>query len=456
MTGWRMGYAAGPKALVSGMQLVQDQSTSNVNSITQRAALAALTGPQEPIEAMVREFHQRRDLFYGGLTQIPGVRCARPEGAFYAFPDVSAWIGKSWKGKTLRSAHDVSERLLEDLLVAAVPGEPFGAPGHLRFSFAAGRETLEKGLQRLAGLRRRPELTEPAQSSSAPDPPDDRPGAGVSGHGPMDPSVDRVTGTPPMPKRTDIKKVLVIGSGPIVIGQACEFDYSGTQAIKALREEGVRGRPAQLQPRDGDDRPGVRPPHLHRADHRRGRRADHRRASARTRCCPTMGGQTALNLAKALAEQGILEKYGVRADRRLARGHQQGRGPPALQGGDAEDRHAAAAGAATPPRSTRRMAHRQGHRLPGHHPPQLHPRRHRRRHRLQPRRVRGASAARASRPAPPPRVLIEESVLGLEGVRARGGPRHGGQRHHRLLHRELRPDGRAHRRLASPSPRRRR
>jgi len=149
MTGWRMGYAAGPRPLISGMQMVQDQSTSNVNSPTQRAALAALTGPQEPIEAMVKEFHQRRDLFYAGLTQIPGVRCAKPEGAFYAFPDVSAWIGKSWKGKTLGSAHDVSERLLEDLLVAAVPGEPFGAPGHLRFSFAAGRATLEKGLQRL-------------------------------------------------------------------------------------------------------------------------------------------------------------------------------------------------------------------------------------------------------------------------------------------------------------------
>ena len=149
MTGWRMGYAAGPKALISGMQLVQDQSTSNVNAPTQRAALAALTGPQEPIEAMVKEFHQRRDLFYTGLTQIPGVRCARPDGAFYAFPDVSAWVGRSWKGKVLGSAHDISERLLEDLLVAAVPGEPFGAPGHLRFSFAAGRGTLEKGLQRL-------------------------------------------------------------------------------------------------------------------------------------------------------------------------------------------------------------------------------------------------------------------------------------------------------------------
>ena len=149
MTGWRMGYAAGPKPLIMGMQLVQDQATSNVNSITQRAAVAALTGPQEPIQAMAKEFHQRRDLLHIGLTQIPGVRCARPDGAFYAFPDVSAWIGKSWKGKTLGSAHDVSERLLEDLLVAAVPGEPFGAPGHLRFSFAASRATLEKGLQRL-------------------------------------------------------------------------------------------------------------------------------------------------------------------------------------------------------------------------------------------------------------------------------------------------------------------
>jgi aspartate aminotransferase len=144
-----MGYAAGPKALITGMQLVQDQSTSNVNSMTQRAAMAALTGPQEPLLAMVREFHQRRDLFHAGLSQIPGVRCARPEGAFYAFPDVSAWVGKVWKGKRLGSAHDISERLLDDLLVAAVPGEPFGAPGHLRFSFAASRATLEKGLQRL-------------------------------------------------------------------------------------------------------------------------------------------------------------------------------------------------------------------------------------------------------------------------------------------------------------------
>jgi aspartate aminotransferase len=149
MTGWRMGYAAGPKPLITGMQLVQDQSTSNVSSITQRAALAALQGPREPIEAMVREFHARRDSFVEGLSALPGVRCVRPEGAFYAFPDVSRWIGMSWRGSRLTSSHHISERLLDDLLVAAVPGEPFGAPGHLRFSFAAARAVLDKGLSRL-------------------------------------------------------------------------------------------------------------------------------------------------------------------------------------------------------------------------------------------------------------------------------------------------------------------
>ncbi len=155
MTGWRMGYAAGPKALIAGMQLIQDQPTSNVNSITQRAALAALTGPQEPIEAMVKEFHQRRDLFHAGLHADPRRALRRPEGAFYAFPDVSAWIGKSWKGKTLDSAHDVSERLLEDLLVAAVPGEPFGAPGPPPVLLRRLAGHAGEGSPAAAGLRRR-------------------------------------------------------------------------------------------------------------------------------------------------------------------------------------------------------------------------------------------------------------------------------------------------------------
>ena len=149
MTGWRIGYAAGPRPLIAAMQMIQDQQNSNVSSITQRAALAALTGPRAPVDAMVAEFHARRDLFYAGLEALPGVRCPKPEGAFYAFPDVSSWIGKRWRGTTLDSANAISERLLEDLLVAAVPGEPFGAPGHLRFSFAASRSILEKGLQRL-------------------------------------------------------------------------------------------------------------------------------------------------------------------------------------------------------------------------------------------------------------------------------------------------------------------
>lgn len=149
MTGWRMGYAAGPKPLIAAMQMIQDQQTSNVSSITQRAALAALTGPRTSVDAMVAEFHARRDLFHAGLEAIPGVRCPKPEGAFYAFPNVSGWLGKRWRGKPLESAQAVSERLLEDLLVAGVPGEPFGAPGHLRFSFAASRALLEKGLRRL-------------------------------------------------------------------------------------------------------------------------------------------------------------------------------------------------------------------------------------------------------------------------------------------------------------------
>ena len=105
-----------------------------------------------------------------------------------------------------------------------------------------------------------------------------------------------------MPKRTDIKKILVIGSGPIVIGQACEFDYSGTQACKALREEGYEVVLVQLQPGHHHDRPGDRRPHLHRAHHRRLRGEGHRARSAPTPCCPTLGGQTGLNCAVALAD----------------------------------------------------------------------------------------------------------------------------------------------------------
>ncbi len=141
-----------------------------------------------------------------------------------------------------------------------------------------------------------------------------------------------------MPKRTDLKRILVIGSGPIVIGQACEFDYSGTQACKALRAEGlevvlVNSNPATIMTDpEMADRTYVEPLTVETLE----------QVIARERpdaLLPTVGGQTALNLAVDLAEQGVLEKHGVAADRRVDRRHQGGRGPAAVQGGDAVDRH---------------------------------------------------------------------------------------------------------------------
>lgn len=149
MTGWRMGYAAGPKELIAGMQMIQDQSTSNASSIGQKAALAALTGPREPIDAMVKEFRARRDLFVEGLNAIPGFRCRKPDGAFYVFPSIEGLFGKRYKGQTLHGSMQVSELLLNDFRVAAVPGQPFGAEGYIRMSFATSRQVIEKGLARL-------------------------------------------------------------------------------------------------------------------------------------------------------------------------------------------------------------------------------------------------------------------------------------------------------------------
>lgn len=150
MTGLRLGYAAGPKELIAGMQMVQDQSTSNASSVVQKAALAALGGPNEPMDAMVKAFHQRRDLMVAGLNKIPGVKCAVPDGAFYCFPDVGELIGKSYKGAPVTGSMRLSEILLDDFLFAAVPGEPFGAEGFIRLSFATSEANIQKGLARLA------------------------------------------------------------------------------------------------------------------------------------------------------------------------------------------------------------------------------------------------------------------------------------------------------------------
>ncbi|MFZ5446860.1 MAG: pyridoxal phosphate-dependent aminotransferase [Myxococcota bacterium] len=150
MTGLRLGYAAGPKELIAGMQMIQDQSTSNATSVIQKGALAALKGPTGPIDEMVKAFARRRVLMTDGLNRIPGVRCRLPDGAFYCFADVGELIGKSYKGAPVTGSLRMSEILLEDFLLAAVPGEPFGAEGFLRLSFATSDANIEKGLARLA------------------------------------------------------------------------------------------------------------------------------------------------------------------------------------------------------------------------------------------------------------------------------------------------------------------
>jgi aspartate aminotransferase len=149
MTGWRMGYAAGPKWLISGMQMIQDQSTSNAVSFAQRAAAAALKGPQDIFVPMVEEYRGRRDMVVDALNAIEGVRCRRPEGAFYVLPNLNGLLGRTYKGTPLTGSIQLSEILLNDFRVAAVPGAPFGVEGYIRMSFATSREQLRKGLERL-------------------------------------------------------------------------------------------------------------------------------------------------------------------------------------------------------------------------------------------------------------------------------------------------------------------
>ncbi|HYH97085.1 pyridoxal phosphate-dependent aminotransferase [Hyalangium sp.] len=149
MTGWRLGYAAGPKPLISAMQMIQDQSTSNPTSMVQKGALAALKGPTDFIATMVEEFRARRELIVSGLNALEGVKCRKPEGAFYVFPDVRGLLQRSYKGAPLGTSARISEILLDDFRVAVVPGAPFGAEGYLRLSFATSREVIQKGLGRL-------------------------------------------------------------------------------------------------------------------------------------------------------------------------------------------------------------------------------------------------------------------------------------------------------------------
>ena len=149
MTGWRIGYAAGPKDVIKAMSNLQSHSTSNPTSIAQKAALAALEGTQEPVGIMVAEFKKRRDYIVERLNSIEGVSCLKTQGAFYVFPDVSKLFGKSFKGKEIKDSMSLTSLLLNEAKVAVVPGAAFGLDGNLRLSYASSIENIKEGLNRI-------------------------------------------------------------------------------------------------------------------------------------------------------------------------------------------------------------------------------------------------------------------------------------------------------------------
>ncbi len=151
MTGWRLGWGIGPEPLIKAMVAIQGQSTSGASSISQAAALAALTGPQDHLAARNAEFRRRRDFTVSALGGIAGITCPEPQGAFYVFPSCEGMIGKRTPdGATITSDADFCEYILNQGLVALVPGRAFGLPGHFRLSYAYAMEDLREGIARIA------------------------------------------------------------------------------------------------------------------------------------------------------------------------------------------------------------------------------------------------------------------------------------------------------------------
>ncbi len=149
MTGLRIGWALGPKTLVSAMGRLQGQSTSNANAPAQHAAVAALTGDQGFVQEMVQAFDTRRRFVHGRLLSIPHVRCFEPKGAFYIFPNLGAYVGRNLPdGTPVNDTYSICAHLLHEFGLVVVPGGPFGAPQHIRMSFAADMDTLSKALDR--------------------------------------------------------------------------------------------------------------------------------------------------------------------------------------------------------------------------------------------------------------------------------------------------------------------
>jgi aspartate aminotransferase len=149
MTGWRMGYAAGPAEIIKAMTNIQSQSTSNPASIVQRAAVEALTGPQDFVETMRAEFDKRRRYLVGELNKIEGMSCVMPAGAFYAFPKTSKIYGRKAGDRVIASSSDLSLYLLEEANVAVVPGSAFGDDDYIRLSYATSIEDIRRGVGRI-------------------------------------------------------------------------------------------------------------------------------------------------------------------------------------------------------------------------------------------------------------------------------------------------------------------
>src|ERR1700761_6094392 len=145
MTGWRAGFALGPKAVIAAMSKLQSQSTSSTAAIVQKAAIAALTGSQECVTEMRADYLNLRDRILKGLRSIPGITCTKPEGAFYVYPNVSAFLGKPGAKTTT----ELASRLLNEAHVVAVPGEAFGTQEHIRLSYAVSQSVIEEGLVRM-------------------------------------------------------------------------------------------------------------------------------------------------------------------------------------------------------------------------------------------------------------------------------------------------------------------
>ncbi len=152
MTGWRVGWMVGPASAIKVAANLQSHLSSNVNNIAQRAALAALTGPQTEAEQMRVAFDRRRRLIVSELSKIPGVVVPNPLGAFYVYPDVTGLLGREWRGTTVSTSLELADLILDEAEVAVVPGEAFGPSGYLRLSYALGDDALLEGVQRLQTL----------------------------------------------------------------------------------------------------------------------------------------------------------------------------------------------------------------------------------------------------------------------------------------------------------------